>query len=90
MQMPQRPVLERPKPQRRRPRPFRWYFLALPLLVFVAGWIAQGIQPACTWDEVMDQLDIRDRAAFTQMAALGVLVTSGLALLRVSRGPGER
>ena len=76
------------RPRRRRPkRRFRWCFILVPLLILFVMWVAKGIEPALSWDEAMDALGVRNRERWTQLATLGALVTAGVAILRVLRGP---
>ena len=81
----QQPIVIRPA-KRRTKRRFRWYLLFVPLVILFAVWLAQGIQPAFSWDDVMDHLNVRDRQRYTQLAVLGVLITTAVAILRVLRG----
>lgn len=88
MPQPRRPsprvVYVRRRPRRPRRR-FHWFLLAVPLVILSAVWLGQGIQPAATWEEVMDALNVRSRERYTQLATLGVLITAGLAVSRVVR-----
>lgn len=71
---------------RRHRRKFRWFLLTIPLAVLAAQWLAQGLEPAFTWDDVLDALRVRDRTKVTMLATLGVLVTAAVAIVRVVRG----
>jgi hypothetical protein len=80
-----------PRPGRRRPRrKFRWYLLTIPLVLFAAKWLAQGIEPAFTWEGVLDALRVRDRERLTQLATLGVLITTAIAIYRVVWEPKDQ
>ena len=76
----------RRRPRRRR---FRWFLLSIPIAILAANWIAQGIEPAFSWDDVLDALNVRDRSRVTMLATLGVLVTAAVAIVRVVRGRGD-
>ena len=75
-------VRPRRRPRKKRLRG-RWYLLLVPLLVLLAMWLAQGLEPARSWDEVMDSLGVRNRELYTQLMTLSVLIVAGLAVLRI-------
>lgn len=75
-------VRPRRRPRKRRLRG-RWYLLLVPLLILSAMWLAQGLEPARSWNEVMISFGVRDRERYTQLATLGVLIVAALAVWRV-------
>ena len=60
--------------------------MTIPLAVLATQWLAQGLEPAFSWDDVLDALRVRDRTKVTMLATLGVLVTAAVAIVRVVRG----
>ena len=82
----QRPILFRRGYVGRR---FRWYLITVPLAIWFLLWLSRGIQPSLSWDQVMDNLQVSNRERFTQFVVLGVLVTAGVIVLRILRGPRE-
>ena len=82
--------------QRRRPRivmirprkkwQFRWQFLLIPLALITAVWFLGRIDPAITWDEVMDALGVRNRERYTQLAVMGIALIGVATIWRIIRG----
>ena len=83
-----RPVIIRPrkpKPKRR----FRWAFVLVPAAVLLVLWIISGIEPAGSWDDVMDFLKVRNRERYTLLACLGLVIVAIAAIARIMRGPDQ-
>ena len=68
---------------RRCHRRMRWYLLTIPLTVMFASWLADGIEPARSWDDAMDVMKVNDRTRVMQLAALGVVIIGVVAVDRV-------
>jgi hypothetical protein len=62
---------------------FRWALLTVPLAILILAWLGRQIQPATTWDRVLDAMDVRDGARCTQLTVLGVLICGVLLVLRI-------
>jgi len=85
-----RPISIRPRSSRK-PKPkwrFRWAFVLVPAAVFLALWIISGIEPAGTWDDLMDFMKVRNRQRYTLLACLGLVIVAIVATARVLR-PSE-
>jgi predicted nucleic acid-binding Zn ribbon protein len=90
--VPPRQVVHASSPRRRRrrlpkPRDFKWFLLGLLLLAALVLWLSRSLQPAISWVECMEilQVEQRDRERYTQLAFLGVLISASLAVYRVLR-----
>ncbi len=71
---------------RRQPRPrttVRWEVLLVILSILAAAWVVSRIEPAATWNEVMDILHVKHRGFYTQAACLAVLLLAIVAIARV-------
>lgn len=75
------------RPQR---RVFRWWLILVPLLLLFIMWLGQGLTPALSFDELADACGTTSRGKFAQLVALGVLISTGLVVLRVLRRPRQR
>lgn len=84
------PAPPKPPPTKRRRRPqwhFKWHLLLVPAVIGLLLWMAQGLRPAFTWDDVMSALHVRNQSRYTELAVLGALITAAVAIMRVLRGP---
>ena len=77
-----RPVVIRRRRPRRRLR-IRLSVLLVLGSIALAAWLVSGANPAGTWDEFLDAIGILDKQRFSQLALLGCLVCSTLAIARV-------
>lgn len=71
-------------------KPFRLELVILPVCCVAAMWLAQGMEPAVTWNEVMDRLRIENREEFTDLAVFGLLMIAVTAISRVVWSNGNR
>jgi len=63
----------RPRLRRRRRRSRRRFnkaFLLVPAAVLILLWLIGGIEPAGTWDDVMDALNVQNRERYTMLMCL--------------------
>ena len=79
------PPAHPPRPPRRRST-FRWSILWVPVACLLAAWFLAGVEPALTWDDVMDLLDVQERERFTKLALLGLLLVGVIAVLHILKG----
>ena len=82
----QRPIRMQPRRPRHRWRS-RWRLLLIPAAILLAAYVISHIElaPSCTWDNVMDALDIRDRERYTMLAVLGCLCVAAAWIAKVLR-----
>ena len=79
-------VYMRPRRRRKRRR-FRWWLVAVPVIVSIAMWVGQGISPSVSWNGIMSHtLHVRDTERCTEFVTLGVLMVSGLLIMKVLLG----
>ena len=58
-------------------------FVLVPAGILLLCWIIKGIEPAGTWEEVMDFLDIKNRERYTMLFCLGLVVVAIIAIARI-------
>jgi len=86
-QPPHQPPVIIVRPRRHQPRRgYPWWILVVPLFLLFLMWASRPLHAAFSWTDIMDALNVHDRARFTRLAITGVLITVALALLRVLRG----
>ncbi len=78
---PQQAYRRRRKQTRR--RKFNWAFVLVPAAVLILLWIISGIEPAGTWDDVMDFLKVNNRERYTMLACLGLLCVAIVWIARI-------
>lgn len=81
----QQPMVVRPR--RKKPKwRFRWEILWIMLAIVFGTWLLSGIEPAATWEDIMDDaLNVRDTDRYSRLAILGVLACGICAIVRVLR-----
>ena len=80
----------RQRRQRRPPRRrFNWAFVLVPAAILPVFWIINGIEPAGTWDDVMDFLNVKNRERYTMLCCLGLGVVAVVWVVRILRGKGD-
>ena len=77
-QIPARP----PEPPRYR---FRWGWLIVPATVLFLGWLARGVIPGFQWNGLVDVLHVGDAERYMQLALLGLVAISIVAVVKVWR-----
>ena len=85
--VPPKPRLDRadkPEPQSGvRRRRFRWERWSIPLAILLGLLLVEHVSDLVfTWDDVMDTLGVHDRERYTHVAVLGVVLVTGLLVLR--------
>lgn len=75
------PLPEEAPPKKR----FRWWLILVPAVFLLAMWIAQGLDPAFKFEDVMNSLRVpgRSRESYTQLASLGVMATAVVVIHRM-------
>lgn len=83
---PQRPIIVRPRPPRRRRR-FRWWLLGVPAAVLAVAWTVGHIEPAASFEQLIQpiQLDLPERLRMLVM--LGIVAVAACLIARVLRDP---
>ena len=88
----QRPMNVRPRrrqqarPQRWRPK---WSILLVPVAILLGAYVIAHVEPAFTWDDVMDALDIENRERYTMLMCLGLFIVGIVSIARVLRDHGK-
>ena len=88
----QRPMIGRPRRKRRKqPERWRpkWFLLLVPAAILLGAYVISHIEPAGTWDDVMDALRIRNRERYTMLMCLGLFIVGVVAIARVLRDHGK-
>ena len=82
--------------QRRKPRIVRpsqpqskkqlkWEIIVIPVIIIFLIWFTSGIEPAGTWEEFLRYIGVRDKARFSMLACLGIMIFAILGIARVIR-----
>ena len=74
-----RPSQPQPKKQ------FKWEIIIIPTIIIFLIWFIGGIEPAGTWEEFLRYIGVRDKARFSMLACLGLMIVAILAIARVLR-----
>ena len=75
----------RPGRRQRRRKRFRWELVLIPLAIFLFAWIYRGIEPAGTWDDMIDFLRVRSRERYTMLGCLGIVIVATCSILKALR-----
>ncbi len=87
---PYRPPIVRRRRRRRPPRRrFNWAFVLVPAAILLVLWIISGVEPAGTWGDVMNFLDVKNRERYTMLGCLGLVVVAVVLAARILRGKGD-
>lgn len=72
----------RPTPPRRR---FRWSLVLVPIICILAAWILNHVQPALTWQEILDRVHIQgqERVRMSRLVALGLICVGAVMIKRI-------
>jgi len=81
-QQPQQPVVMPPPPPERKRR-FRWELVWVVGAVLFAVWFVSGIEPAGTWDELMEWLDVQNKPRYSKLAVAGLVAVVVVLLARI-------
>ena len=83
-----RPVVVRPR-RRRRKQPERWRpkwsILLVPAALLLGAYVIAHIEPAFTWDDIMDACAIERRDRFSNLFVAGVVIVGIVSVARVLR-----
>ena len=80
----QRPVTARPQiPERK--KYFRWELLIIPAVILFIIWFINGVEPAGTWEDFLDYIEIDNKPRFSMLACLGLTIVAIVAIARVLR-----
>jgi hypothetical protein len=77
----------------RRPRPRRsnfwrrlhWGWVLVPLVLILATWIATGIRPSVSFQEIAAILGVHHVDRYARLALLGLVVVAIVAIARIMR-----
>jgi hypothetical protein len=59
--------------------------IAVPLACLLMAWVLKAIEPACSWQDVMDALHVKHQAQYSRLALLGCTLVGIVAILRILR-----
>jgi hypothetical protein len=82
---PRRVVMARPRKRRKRWRP-NWGILWVIVALLGITWLLHNIEPAVTWEELMNYLHVHNRERYSQLAILCIILTTICALWRIVKG----
>jgi len=70
-----------PRPTRR----FRWSLVLVPGICLLAVWISNHVQPAITWQEILDRFHVQDqdREGMSRLVALGLTCIGAVVIKRI-------
>jgi len=87
----QKGVFLRPTPRRRK-RKFKWFLVTVALTLLFFAWLSESLTPAVSWEWAMNTLlhvPERSRERCTEMAFLGAMVTTFVAIVKHITDPDE-
>lgn len=85
-------VYLKPPPRKQRARArrrLRWNLLLVPVVILFASWLADGIEMAVTFDDLMNAAGIREKEAFAKYLTLAIVLATIVIILRIARGSQE-
>ena len=83
-----RPIIVRPRRPKLKWR-FRWAWVWVPAAALLTLWVIHGIEPAGSWDDLMDFMNVHQRNRYTQLAVLGLVTVAIVAIARVLKPPSD-
>ena len=82
---PRRVVMVQPRKRRKRWRP-NWAILWVIVALLGITWLLHHIEPAVTWEDVMDYLHVHNRERYSQLAVLGIILTAICFAWQIAKG----
>ena len=64
---------------------FRMGIIWVICAIILAAWLVNGVQPAGTWDEFLEYINVKNKFRFGQLAILGMVGVTVALIARILR-----